>query len=128
MAGRYTRWCFTVNNYTFEPVLHSTMDYLVYGRERGESGTPHLQGYVRFKTPKSIVSVKNMIDARAHLEKAKGDEKSNREYCTKDKDFVEFGKFDEKAGRQGHRSDLEDVTKEILSGMTSHLNVSLRAR
>ena len=37
------RWCFTVNNYgDWRPVYNAAeMDYLVYGLEVGEQGTPH---------------------------------------------------------------------------------------
>lgn len=126
--AKYNRWCFTVNNYTLEPVLDPSMDYLVYGIERGENGTPHLQGYVRFKLRKTLAAVKRILDERGHYERAKGDEKTNREYCTKDGNFKEFGTFDEKAGKQGHRSDLEDLTTEILSGMTSLQHVSFSAQ
>lgn len=121
--AKFNRWCFTINNFTLEPAFHASMDYLVYGIERGESGTPHLQGYVRFKCRKALATVKSLLDSRAHLEKAKGDEKSNREYCTKDGNFKEFGTYDEKAGKQGHRSDLEDIAQDILH-CTSSFNVS----
>jgi len=47
------QWCFTWNNYNgsdvsnFEEILKKAGSY-VFGYEIGESGTPHLQGYVEF--------------------------------------------------------------------------------
>lgn len=46
-------WCFTVNNYTPKDIeiyssISSSLRY-VFQEEIGESGTPHLQGYVEFK-------------------------------------------------------------------------------
>ena len=43
-------WCLTINNYT--PVDEAIFNnpppfkYAVYGREKGENGTPHLQAFV----------------------------------------------------------------------------------
>lgn len=38
-------WCFTINNWTPDDVPEfKNMEYLVFGREKGEDGTPHLQG------------------------------------------------------------------------------------
>ena len=116
--ARALRWCFTINNFVTEPVfVADTMDYLVYGIERGESGTPHVQGYVRFKARKVLSVVKRLIDERGHYERAKGDERANRTYCTKDGEFKEFGTFDESQGRQGHRTDLSALTKDICDGI-----------
>ncbi len=49
-------WAFTLNNYTEEEVLElkqidsSKVPRLVFQREKGENGTPHLQGALMFKT------------------------------------------------------------------------------
>lgn len=38
-------WCFTINNWTeIDVPKFLNMEYLVFGREKGEDGTPHLQG------------------------------------------------------------------------------------
>lgn len=50
MASR--RICFTKNNYSSEDVeallKEPKFSYIVFGKETGESGTPHLQGYAEF--------------------------------------------------------------------------------
>ena len=67
------RWCFTINNPTDEESFllsiwgesieadgeQSDASYLVFGREVGESGTPHLQGYVELRTKKRISFLKS---------------------------------------------------------------------
>ena len=90
------RWCFTLNNYTeneydtIRSICSSICKRAVIGKEVGEQGTPHLQGYIEFKTkarPKSKFKFTNKI----HWEKAIGSWVENYEYCTKDKDFWGIG-------------------------------------
>jgi hypothetical protein len=49
-------WCFTLNNYTTDEleflsssILGSGEYNYIIGKEIGESGTPHLQGYIGAK-------------------------------------------------------------------------------
>ena len=47
--SRARAYCFTLNNYTeeeYQSIINTKYDYLVVGKEIGESGTPHLQGFV----------------------------------------------------------------------------------
>lgn len=57
--------------------------FIVYQLEVGESGTPHLQGYVVFKKPMRLSAVRQLIP-RAHLDIARGTNEQNIAYCTKD--------------------------------------------
>jgi len=44
-------WCYTINNFTEEDrdgLRALTCAYNIFGYERGDEGTPHLQGYVQF--------------------------------------------------------------------------------
>ena len=86
--------------------------YLVYQLERGDGGTPHLQGYVYYDTAKSLRSVKERFP-RAHLEKARGSPADNRRYCTKSDTRVdgpwEFGQLP----KQGKRSDFDSLMKVV---------------
>ena len=85
------KWCFTFNNYSKEDIeiLVPEIDALakrgIIGREVGEWGTPHLQGYVEFKKK---CRPKNLFDERIHWEKAKGGPRANYEYCSKDGNVI----------------------------------------
>ena len=81
-------WCYTLNNYTEEEVASLQaleVPYHIYGKETGEEGTPHLQGYINFAKPTRLSACKK-INGRAHWELCKGDSKSNIEYCSKQGD------------------------------------------
>lgn len=71
-------WVFTLNNYTLQDLtdLPKALDCVgcefVFQQEEGASGTPHLQGCIKFKNQREFNQVKNLIGPRAHLEKAKG--------------------------------------------------------
>lgn len=90
-------WCFTLNNYTDEEhstilrCLRDTTKYFIIGKEIGDQGTPHIQGYCQFLKPYRITQVKNLLSRRAHLEVAKGNGSHNRVYCSKAGDYEEGG-------------------------------------
>lgn len=120
---RAKNWVFTLNNYSPEEeenlALLATQDdiiFLGYGREVGESGTPHLQGIVllsrRLRT--RALSRKPGLQ-RAHLEAMRGTVQSAWEYASKDGDVVEFGELPE-AG-QGRRVDLESLRTDLQNGV-----------
>lgn len=84
--NRAKRWCFTLNNYTTEEehnIQQIDCEYLIYGHEVGENGTPHLQGYITFSTRKSFNTMKRLIGDRAHIEVARGKVQDNIDYVTK---------------------------------------------
>lgn len=106
-------WCFTLNNPTAADearisVFFSSrfVTYGVYGREIGESGTPHLQGYLILNRARRLSYLRNHVSDRAHFEIARGSPQQASDYCKKDGDFVEEGDLPE--SRQGRRSDLDD--------------------
>lgn len=106
--------CFTINNYTEEDIKSLDWDqitYLVYGKEVGESGTPHLQGYMELKAPKKFTTIKKKI-LRAHMETRKGTAQQAADYCKKDGDYVEKGEI----SQQGKRTDIEMATDMIVEG------------
>ena len=87
------RWCFTYNNFvegileTMETVLTSFNIEYIIGKEVGESGTPHLQGYIESKT--KIRPIEKLgFPLEIHWEKCKGNRESNLKYCAKDGDYV----------------------------------------
>lgn len=110
-----TRWCFTLNNPTAEEcefirngasTAQSQFRYLIFGRETGDSGTPHLQGFAIFNNAKRLRAVKLLLSPRVHAERARGTSAQARDYCKKDGDYEEHGDFPAQAGQ---RNDLEAI-------------------
>jgi len=101
---RSKHWVFTLNNWTedeYEAVTKTDCVYLVVGKEVGETGTKHLQGYIVMPSLKSLAQMKKVIGDRAHLERAKGTASQNFVYCSKDSDFMETGLRPADPGRSG---------------------------
>lgn len=94
------RWCFTLNNYTeaeYQALLtyfkEDMMTKYIVGKEVGEQGTPHLQGYVKFgKRCRPITACRVALNEagknKIHWEAARGSEMENYTYCSKEGDFV----------------------------------------
>lgn len=121
--SRCARWCFTKNNADdgWRPVYDpESMVFLVWERETAPTtGMRHLQGYVRFKSRKTLASAKRALHEECHFEAARGSEEDNYKYCTKERegstDWAEEGTYDP-AQKSGRRTDLEDVTNDIREG------------
>jgi len=89
------RWCFTLNNYTeseVDRIRKLECKYLVFGFELGESGTPHLQGYIHYDRSMRFNHVQRDLP-RAHIEPAHGTAIQAADYCKKDGKFEEFGEM-----------------------------------
>lgn len=112
--------CFTLNNYNDDDIVRLTelsksVSYLVYGKEVGENGTPHLQGYVEFENPRSTGkgwSNFRKLMGNCHFEVRRGSAKQAADYCKKDNTFSEYGEM----SRQGERTDWAAATASVLSG------------
>lgn len=107
----YRTWCFTLNNYTpsDESALQSLFEsgflrFCLYGRETGESGTPHLQGVLTCDRPIRRRALSSRLP-RCHLEACRSRDASI-EYCSKGGDVVRHGTV--RSG-QGKRTDLEEA-------------------
>ncbi|QGM49342.1 replication-associated protein [Elk circovirus Banff/2019] len=112
------RWVFTLNNPSPEEETHianldgNMFDYFIVGIEGlGEGRTRHLQGFANFVKKKTFNQVKRLFGIRCHIEKAKGTDLQNKEYCSKENTLlVEVG-----APRyQGRRSDLSAAVSTAL--------------
>ena len=113
-------YVFTLNNYTeeeLENIKKLKYKYIIIGDEIGESGTPHLQGYINFTSPTSFNTIKKAIQ-RAHIEPAKGSPRQNYEYCSKQQ--IKFEDGDQPA--PGKRKDI-DAIKEYIEN-TPNPNMS----
>jgi hypothetical protein len=97
MANRSRAWTFTLNNWSEEELIRvkenlSECRYWIMGKEIApETLTPHIQGYLYCKNAVSFNTVRLWLLGRAHVEKARGNVAQNYEYCSKDKDFEEYG-------------------------------------
>lgn len=115
MASKHRSYSFTLNNYNDDDIsLLNEIEckYIIFGKEVGESGTPHLQGCINLKNPISFSSIKKKIP-KAHIEPTKCIAGSI-EYCKKDGDFVERGE----APAQGKRTDMDDIRDMLNNGST----------
>lgn len=100
-----TRWCFTINNPTQADKDNvaelgnnrQLVKYLIVGREQGQSGTPHLQGFIVFGAAVTRTRVSTYLP-RAHLEPTRGTSVQAADYCKKDGDFDEYGTCPLQAG------------------------------
>lgn len=113
MNPRSRAWCFTINNYSDKDdvnidQLKSKVKYMIYGKEIGELGTPHYQGYIYLKHQKTFTAMKKLLEG-AHLEVAKSTPINNINYCKKEGDYIEFGE----PPQQGKRTDIDKV-KEVI--------------
>nr|UOF81644.1 rep protein [Cressdnaviricota sp.] len=111
-------WCFTLNNYTDKDIesLHTAIpdwvDYIIYGKEKGAQGTPHLQGYIEVSQPLGMKRLKLYLGDRVHLEVRRGSQAQAIKYCKKDGDIWEHGT----PKAQGKRTDLDLTRSLVLQG------------
>ena len=147
MAPRTANVCFTINNYTpaalaamralrggeFLRRLNVTREtrvtYLAFQQETGESGTPHLQGYLQLERSIAIDKVTDwlisIVGTGVHTEKTMGSSEQANNYVTKldtrdegTEPFI-YGtiKHHDAVRGQGSRTDLADVKHAIEEGM-----------
>lgn len=116
---RAKHWCFTLNNYTPADVDRLSswplpgVDYIIFGREVGASGTPHLQGTVCFQSRKRLQQVKEVV-GEAHCSVTRYLSQSI-EYCKKDGNVTENG-FPPTTPKK-ERSDLEEFKASVKEGV-----------
>lgn len=129
-------YVFTLNNYTVDHELElakfasdpKSRCYLIYGKEIAPStGTPHLQGYVYFKSPRFVAALQK-LNIFGHIEHAMGNAEQNERYCRKTRDIdlipnLEVHEFnpgnkpkDSKAGGQLERQRWEDARDFARAG------------
>ncbi len=109
------RWCFTLNNPKDGMIEQIEQEFkrlnlkYIIGSEVGESGTPHLQGYIEADKKMRPSQIKWSFGkwSTAHWEKAKGNTIENITYCSKEGNYLI------------HRFDKPKVEKK------SWLNISL---
>ena len=127
--SRARRWCFTVNNPPTDALVKVKSDDRVrrgiFGEEIGESGTPHIQGYLEFFSPLRFNAVKALLP-RAHLSAARGSSFDNYKYCSKDGKFETIGEWEsiKKSGKkckQNNDIQMSDLIDELATNGKSEL-------
>lgn len=111
-----TWWCFTINNPgEYRPQLKKdTTQYLCYQLERGEKGTPHLQGVVQFHSRNtSLASVKRVVSEKGHFERMRSrDPQDAIDYCKKEEGRLdgpwEYGEYLKKGSNKRKRGRIEE--------------------
>lgn len=127
--SRSATWCFTLNNYRVQdgkPVLDMSkfpgLEFGVFQPEVAPStGTPHLQGYLRFKSRRTLGKVQSVfLPEKPHLSVAKGTDLQNDEYCSKESsrapggEVVRYGECP--LSSRGSRKDIRAVRDSVLAG------------
>jgi hypothetical protein len=120
MAAQKKGWVFTLNNYSEEDVetIKQRLDGLVVAAILGKetcptTGTRHIQGYCLFKKRTRFGRVKQILPSRCHIEPAKGSPNQNYEYCSKEGNTIEIGKFTKRKSQ-----DLDLVCEKLQNGTT----------
>lgn len=120
--SRARHWQFTINNYTddheralSELAEASYTGYLVYGKEVGASGTPHLQGHVSFVSQRRFLQVKADFPDGTHLEVVRLLQ-HHIDYCKKDGAYREFGTPPDFA-KSNKRNEFDEFRATVASGV-----------
>lgn len=92
--------CFTYNNYTeehYKEILEwNEWKYVVVGKEVGEAGTPHLQGYGELKKRKRFETIRRSWPM-VHWEQRRASRQAAADYCKKEGRYEERGTMPENA-------------------------------
>lgn len=129
--GKSRKFIISWNNYPKELTLEklknklcekANVEYLILGYEKGlEKETPHIQGYVRFTNPQHFNSIHKLLENNdgtlGFLQEANGNDIQNKEYCSKQNNFIEYGKpsnysKDEELNEK-EQSLIEDILNDI---------------
>lgn len=117
------RFCFTCNNYDERKLelfrnlgQKAGTTYLIVGKEVGDGGTPHLQGFVIFAASKRFNALIRDFPG-THWEAARGTSDQASTYCRKDGDFEEFGTLPQS---QGRRTDVDQLVEWVDSFTAEH--------
>ncbi|QMW68809.1 replication-associated protein [Crucivirus-339] len=129
-----SRFTFTWNNYSEENVInlkkltYENIKYLIFGKEIGECGTPHLQGYVELWTRQRETGVKKILDpilklkSKIHIEIAGGTRADSIRYCSKGEqsktEFEEFKLLEDFGPNYGKNADVYEMKTENNSETT----------
>ena len=131
MASRSYNFSFTWNNHTdasIEVLTALKCKYMCYGKEVGDSGTPHLQGVVVFDNATTDTSLRKKLKG-AHIEVCKGSVQQNQVYCKKQDDWTERGVAPTTKQEQGdcgrkHFEELAEYAKKPPTAGAAHVDAA----
>jgi len=127
MPGGCRRWMFTWNNFPAgqeqmwlnDAAPPPEIRYAIWQHECGaENHVHHIQGYVVFKTPLSVGTVKHIVGDPAHLDKCKGTDDDCVAYCTKEDTRIAGPWHIGERVAQGERTDLAALAALVKEGKT----------
>lgn len=139
LKSRSRNWCFTLNNWSEDDIkyIHDTYEAnkdawkikaVAYAQEIGDSGTPHLQGFICFTNLRPFTSVKTLTGDRAHIEMMRGSVQSNIDYCSKQGELIVLGKLpmtQKEKGEAGKKA-YEEAWELAKSGHIEDIEPGLR--
>lgn len=115
---------FTSFNNEIEPQVEwGAFKYMAYEKEIcPDTGREHWQGFFTMETSYTLgamvqkINIKNIKTKSRfwHIERMYGSLDKNKQYCSKDKNFTEFGE----KPKQGKRNDLVKLKDDIFEGKT----------
>jgi len=105
-------FCFTWNNYDDDSIeslrRYDKISYCIVGKEIGESGTPHLQGYFELKCQVKFTTLK-ILFPKIHFELRKGSQQTAIDYCEKgEQPHEEWKKYQKKGINFGLNADVTE--------------------
>lgn len=107
--------CFTWTCHALNPIHGEHLESIQYSCFGIEvcptTNKQHLQGYTQFRDKVTLTWYKKNICDKCHVEISRGDDASNKKYCSKEGKFVEFGERQ----FQGKRNDLKAICDKIKS-------------
>lgn len=122
---RAKRWVFTINNFTYDEEelvrnleINPLIETVVAEEEHLNEGTPHIQGYIHCNKQIYRTVVENWLGGRAFIEVARGSEKDNFDYCTKEQQVI-VEKRNPKFEKELRNPLTNDDAKQIMSDMRS---------
>lgn len=94
------------------------VEYLILGFEEGEKEhTKHIQGYVRFTNAQYFNSVRKILKnddgTYGYIEKALGSDNDNKKYCSKQGNYIEYGKENKNSKQELTNGIFEDIINNV---------------
>lgn len=111
-GSRSRKYCFTWNNKAVSDLQKvydenkEKIKYIIAGNEVAPTtGTPHVQGYLELVRITAMSTIQKWFNNSVALIRANGSAEENRVYCSKNRDYVEYGTPD----HPGERTDIAEL-------------------